>query len=92
MWPFDPIHKFLEPIVTNFDDALDALSDSDFIQAYSNNELSIPIVESLHILAVAFVVGTILFVDLRLWASSAACRCAAPRRSFPTPGGASFSR
>jgi len=66
MWWFDPIHHFLEPFVSNFDDALDAVSDSDFVQNYANAEITIPIVESLHILAVGLVVGTIFFVDLRL--------------------------
>jgi hypothetical protein len=66
MWWFDAIHKFIDGFVANLDDWLDAVSDSDLVQGYSNNELSIPIVESLHILSVSFVVGTILFVDLRL--------------------------
>jgi hypothetical protein len=66
MWWFDPIHQFIDGFVANFDDWLDALSDTDLVQGYANNELSIPIIESLHILSVSFVVGTILFVDLRL--------------------------
>jgi hypothetical protein len=66
MWWFDAIHKFIDPFVANFDDFFDALSDSDFVQNYANAELTIPIVESLHVLAVGLVVGTIFFVDLRL--------------------------
>jgi hypothetical protein len=66
MWWFDQIHKFIDPFVANFDDALDAISDSDVVQNYANAEYSIPIVESLHVLAVGVVVGTIFFVDLRL--------------------------
>jgi hypothetical protein len=66
MWPFDALHNFIDPFVANFDGFFDSLSDSDFVQNYANSDFTIPIVESLHVLAVGLVVGTIFFVDLRL--------------------------
>jgi hypothetical protein len=66
MWPFDGIHDFIDPYVANFDDFFDNLSGSDFVQNYANADITIKIIEPLHVLSVCFVVGTIFFVDVRL--------------------------
>jgi hypothetical protein len=42
------------------------LSDSDFVQNYANADITIKIIEPIHVLSVCLVVGTIFFVDLRL--------------------------
>ena len=66
MWPFDPIHNFIDPFIANFDDFFNAVSSTDFVQDYASTDFAIAVVECLHVLAVGLVVGTIFFVDLRL--------------------------
>ena len=63
---FDAIHDFLDPYLANLDDFLDGISNSDFVQNYANADITIKIIEPIHVLSVCFIVGTIFFVDLRL--------------------------
>jgi hypothetical protein len=66
MWFFDPIHKFIDPYVANLDEFFDWIEAIEFVQNYAADSNAYATIESIHILSVGLMVGSIVFVDLRL--------------------------
>ncbi len=66
MWPYDLIYPFIDNIVAQFDGFLDSITEIGWIQDFAADANAFATVETIHALAATLVVGTILFVDLRL--------------------------
>lgn len=66
MWPYDIVYPYVKGFVEQFEGFLDAITEIPFVQDFAADANSFATVESIHVLAVCLVVGTIMFVDLRL--------------------------
>ena len=66
MWPYDLVYPYVNRFIEQFDAWLDAITEIPFVQDFAADANAFATVESIHVLTATLVVGTILFVDLRL--------------------------
>jgi hypothetical protein len=67
MWPYEQlIHPYVNDFLDRFNDFFDAIEAIPFVETYAADANMYATIESVHVLTVALVVGTIMFVDLRL--------------------------